>query len=768
MNQHVPVGIDLGTSRIRVAYCDAQGHLQMLRDDRDDVHIVNAVRFKDQEIIVGKDALADASLFSQETAIWIKRELGSQTFSRAIHGQRLPPEVIQACVLRKVRLDLLRQTSGPFACVVGVPTYFDEIRRNAVVNAGQIAGLRIIDVIDEPLASVLAYAYASGRSQVESSGHEQTILVFDLGSSGLQVALVRLSSSECRILAKDQDLQLGGYDFDVRLGEIVSETMIAAGYPDPRADPAVWARVYPLVVDAKHGLSSQSRVHFVYDQERLHFELILTREQFEACTAPLIRRMERLLGRFLERTGLSWHQIDLILPVGGAVRTPSVLRLLSQLSGRQVLFPINVDEAVAKGAALFSAWKLEENRRSEPGGQQAPSRTSVILSNQQNVEFGNLLPYAVGVRSPDEAEEETICLVSRATPLPLKVTRRLSTRGLDKGGLTFIVAKNEHGTWEYYGRLAVQGVPETLPPQAYLELIVECQVNGRLRFHARLMPTAEPLTTEFIVPSAIRTDTLERWQRTVELSSSWDELTQAAMEPRTSGYDGISKSAGDEAKSGTDDEGSPTRERTHYETELLPRRRHPRLAAAEAQGRWQPLEIALPPPSTPKEAEPQSPSSSPSIDSTPELAESPPGQSKSESLEPGDVASGKRFLIPAKARVTREALLESLLGLDTPTADVNVSAQKYSGHVHTATEGGFQGVAATSDAWAGESKSSPDRQSFRSRSARSVRVLLPFGLTAPRWLIAAIGFVISALLGLGLGYWIIIRFLPSSGILKLW
>jgi len=767
MNQHVPVGIDLGTSRIRAAFLDAQGHLQMLRDDRDDIHIVNAVRFKDQEIVVGKDALAEGSLFSQETAIWIKRELGSQTYSRAIHGQRLPPEVIQACVLRKVRLELLRQVSGPFACVVGVPTYFDEIRRNAVVNAGQIAGLRIIDVIDEPLASVLAYAHAGGSSKVESSGQKQTILVFDLGSSGLQVALARLSSSECRILAKDQDLELGGYDFDVRLGEIVSEHMIAAGYSDPRADPAVWARVYRLVVDAKHGLSSQSRVHFVYDHESSHFELTLTREQFEACTAPLIRRIERLLGRFLDRTGLSWPQIDLILPVGGTVRTPSVARLLSELSGRQVLFPINVDEAVARGAALFAAWRLEEIRRSEPGFEHAISSTSVTLNNQWKVEFGNLLPYAVGIRSPDEKEEETVCLVSRATPLPLRVTRRISIRRFDVGELTFIVAKNERGAWEYYGRLAVQGFPETLPPKAYLELTLECQVNGRLRFHARLMPTAESLKAEFVVPSAIEIDALERWQRTVELSSNWQELTQAATETRTPGRDGISKSAEGEPKSGADDKRSVPEETAQNETELLPRRRHPRLAAAEAQGRWQPLEIALPP-SLPEESEPQSLSSSQTIPPTPGLPQSATGQSRSEATQPEEGVIGKPLLISPKARVTREALLGGLLGPDTPSADVNVSAQIHPGNVRTATKGGLQEVGEACEFRAGERKSFPTRQSFGSRSSRSVRVLLPFGLTAPRWLIAAIGFVISALLGLGLGYWIITRFLPSSGILKLW
>lgn len=768
MSQYIPVGIDLGTTRIRVAYVNPQGHLEMLRDERDEICIVNAVRFTSQEIIVGKDALTDTSLFPPETAIWIKRELGSRTYSRAIHGQRLPPEVIQACVLRKVRAELLQRAVGPFACVIGVPSYFDEVRRNAVVNAGRIAGLRVLDVVDEPLAAVLAYAYVAGASDVDQVGREKTILVFDLGSSSLQVAVAKLSSSECRILAKDQDVELGGYDFDVRLGELVAEAMIADGYSDPRANPTIWAKLYRLVVDAKHSLSSRSRVNLLYDSEERHFEMSITREQFETCTARLLRQIERFLKRFLQQSGLGWSEIDLILPVGGAVRTPSVLRLLSQLSGQQVLLPVNVDEAVARGAALFGAWRLREERGEETGETPAEQMLTffpAVLKNRLKVNFGNLVPYAVGIRSSEENEQETICLVPRATPLPFKATHRLSLRGSDEGKLTLIVAKNEHGSWEDYGCVVFHDIPRVVPARACLELRVECQVNGRLHFYGRILPTAEHLKTEFVLCSALETDAVERWERTLDSSSSWADLTQAT-EPPDYGGDQPPK-ATENIISERGETGPPGQDKEGHEMELLPRRRHPRLAAAEGQGRWQPLEIALPPPLSGDEL--ASPAGSPaeivrSTGQASHLASHPLAEEKRQDGEP---VSQRGILIQNRPRVTREALLQSLESSQSPAPEVLSGGGHSENAVVVPRHVPFDRTTPPIIETSGDD-SAKSGEVFRSMHARSVRVLLPFGLTAPRWLVAAIGFVLSAVLGLSLGYWLIVKFMPQSGLLRLW
>jgi len=768
MSQYVPVGIDLGTNRIRVAYVDSQGRVEMLRDERDEICLVNAVRFTSQNIIVGKDALAETSLFSPETAIWIKRELGSRTYSRAIHGQRLPPEVIQACVLRKVRTELMHRLVEPFACVIGVPSYFDEIRRNAVVNAGQIAGLRVVDVVDEPLATVLAYAYAGGAILADQDARGKTILIFDLGGSSLQVAIARLSVSECRILAKDQDVELGGYDFDVRLGEIIAEAMIAEGHSDPRADPTVWARLYRLIVDAKHSLSSQNRVSLVYDYEEPHFEMNITREQFEACTASLLRRIERFLERFLERTGFAWTNIDVVLPVGGAVRIPSVQRLLSRLSGQQTLFPVNVDEAVARGAAMFAAWRLQEERGEKMSGapsERMPTFFPASLRTREKVEFGNLLPYAVGVRTPDEKEQETVCLVSRATPLPLKATHRLSVRDPVQGALALIVAKNEYGSWENCGRLMLHGIPEAAPAHAYIELTLECQVNGRLRFHARLMPTAEPLKTEFVVPSALEIDALERWQRTVETSSSWQDLTQLT-ERRGPILDEPAQEAHG-ATSGSGEKRQPGQESEEPETGLLPRRRHPRLAAAEAQGRWQSLKVALPPPLSPEEPKPGDRSSSESAHSIGQSSESPSAPFPTGDQPNKPPTSEKGIVIRNKPRVTRETLLEGFLSSETDSPGLVIPSGQREVAV-TRPQETTQDRTESVVVMGCKSDSSESRQPFRATRRQSVRVLLPFGLTAPRWLVAGIGFVISALLGLTIGYWIIIKLMPQSGLFKLW
>jgi hypothetical protein len=417
---------------------------------------------------------------------------------------------------------------------------------------------------------------------------------------------------------------------------------------------------------------------------------------------------------------------------------------------------------------MFAAWRLQEERGEKMSGtpsERMPTFFPAPLRTREKVEFGNLLPYAVGVRTPDEKEQETVCLVSRATPLPLKVTHRLSVRDPVQGALAFIVAKNEYGSWEDCGRLILHGIPEAVPAHAYIELTLECQVNGRLRFHARLMPTAEPLKTEFVVPSALEIDALERWQRTVETSSSWQDLTQLT-ERRGPILDEPAQEAHG-ATSGSGEKRQPGQESEEPETGLLPRRRHPRLAAAEAQGRWQSLKVALPPPLSPEEPKPGDRSSSESAHSIGQSSESPSAPFPTGDQPNKPPTSEKGIVIRNKPRVTREALLEGFLsyvtdspGLVIPSGQREVAVTRPQETTQDRTESVV--------VMGCKSDSSESRQPFRATRRQSVRVLLPFGLTAPRWLVAGIGFVISALLGLTIGYWIIIKLMPQSGLFKLW
>ncbi|MGB4726634.1 MAG: hypothetical protein WBH86_04460, partial [Thermogutta sp.] len=213
-----------------------------------------------------------------------------------------------------------------------------------------------------------------------------------------------------------------------------------------------------------------------------------------------------------------------------------------------------------------------------------------------------------------------------------------------------------------------------------------------------------------------------------------------------------------------------SREPAQQETELLPRRRHPRLAAAEAQGRWQPLEIALPPGMADKQSEPKP---SPSPGDVYPIAEWPavsPDQSKGTGPQCQEAACVKGLSIPPRPRVTREALLEGSPECSAPptdTASVESAEHPLDMAVCLPSAGGQRDGLGQSASWVAMAE--PTIQKTSPTSSRgSVRVLLPFGLTVPRWVIATLGFVISALLGLGLGYWIIVNFIPNTGLLKLW
>ena len=162
MTREIPIGIDLGTTFSAVSYIDHAGHTLMIRNAEGDILTPSVVLFGDNEVVVGKEARTAATVQPDLVAEWVKRDMGSPFYTRPIHGQKLPPEVIQGCILRKLKLDIQR-TLGDFnRVVVTVPAYFDEVRRKGTADAGEMAGLKVFDIVNEPTAAALAFGETLG------------------------------------------------------------------------------------------------------------------------------------------------------------------------------------------------------------------------------------------------------------------------------------------------------------------------------------------------------------------------------------------------------------------------------------------------------------------------------------------------------------------------------------------------------------------------------------------------------------------------------
>ena len=374
-----PIGIDLGTTNSAIAWVDEAGRSAMVPNAEGEFITPSVVYFSEAEVIVGKNARTAITSHPEMVAQWVKRDMGAAYYSHPIHGHYLPPEVIQACILRKLKTDLTSGLGPDLQAVITVPAYFDEMRRKATADAGEMAGLRVLDIVNEPTAAALAFGEALGYLSPGGSKapgtpgvpgtpgpRELNVLVYDLGGGTFDATLLHLAAGKVQTLATDGDVQLGGHDWDQRLVDYAAECFLKTHQLDPRQDPATLNRLYLDAMEAKHTLSARSRAVVQINYQGRFAEIAVSREQFEEMTADLLERTSYTSRQLLGVAGLEWKDVQRVLLVGGSTRMPMVPRMLQALSGIQPERSVNPDEAVARGAALY-AGHLLATRGARPG-----------------------------------------------------------------------------------------------------------------------------------------------------------------------------------------------------------------------------------------------------------------------------------------------------------------------------------------------------------------------------------------------------------------
>ena len=279
------VGIDLGTTYSVVAYLDDTGRPMTIVNSEGDLITPSAVLFDGETTVVGKEAIKAIASEAEHVAMCAKRDLGERAFHRVIEGHRYPPEAIQAWVLNKIKNDAQRQLGPISRVVITVPAYFDEVRRKATQDAGFMAGLEVMDIINEPTAAAVAFGFQQGFLNAQGGAPKpQKILVYDLGGGTFDVTVMEISGTNFNALATDGDVRLGGQDWDQRIVDFVAEEFIRQHKIDPREDPNAAGRLWRECEDAKRTLSLRSKAAINYDFKGAAVRLEITREKFEEIT----------------------------------------------------------------------------------------------------------------------------------------------------------------------------------------------------------------------------------------------------------------------------------------------------------------------------------------------------------------------------------------------------------------------------------------------------------------------------------------------------
>ncbi len=515
-----PIGIDLGTTNSAMAWIDSSGRSAMVVDAEGEIITPSVVYFSESEVVVGKNARTAITAHPDMVAQWVKRDMGAAFYSHPIRGHYLPPEVIQACILRKLKADLVRAVGGDIKTVITVPAYFDEMRRKATADAGDMAGLRVLDIVNEPTAAAIAFGEALGYLGADGQSKEQlNVLVYDLGGGTFDVTLLRLTAGKVQTLATDGDVQLGGHDWDQRLVDHAADAFIKQHQLDPRHDPATLNRLYLDAMEAKHTLTARNRAAIQINYQGRSAEIVVTREQFEEMSADLLERTAYTSRQVLAVAGLKWQDLQRILLVGGSTRMPMVARMLQNFTGIQPDRSVNPDEAVARGAALYAGHLL--------AGRTGGARNTFQVTNVNAHSLG-----VEGIET-DTLRKKNIVLIPRNTALPARHTERFATKADGQRSIVIKVLEGESaqpGDCVTIGRTVIRDLPAGLPQGWPVEVTFRYGTNGRLAVEALVPGTNHQSRLELVRETGLSNEGLARWKQPIDSAGGIDVFTCVAKD----------------------------------------------------------------------------------------------------------------------------------------------------------------------------------------------------------------------------------------------
>lgn len=349
MSSSRAVGIDLGTTFSAIAHVNRHGVPEILHNAEGDRITPSVVLFDGDEVIVGNYAKQSAVVYPEQVVEFIKRHIGDPDFSFEYRNEQYTPERISSFVLAKLKHDAeLRLGHRIDQAVITVPAYFNDHQRQATLRAGEMAGLHVLKLINEPTAAAFAY----GLNNADSN---KRVLVFDLGGGTFDVTICQIEGRDILVNATNGDHQLGGKDWDDALIRYAAQCFEEKHGMDPLEDLAAYHDLRQKCVSAKISLTRRPKVNLFYDYKGKIMRLEITREKFEDLTSGLMRRAELMTDEVLEDAGLKREAIDTVLLAGGSTRMPMVRAMLKEHFSRAPATDINPDECVALGAALTAA-----------------------------------------------------------------------------------------------------------------------------------------------------------------------------------------------------------------------------------------------------------------------------------------------------------------------------------------------------------------------------------------------------------------------------
>ena len=426
MSTRKVVGIDLGTTFSAIAHIDAYGKPQIIPNTETERITPSVIFFDGTNVVVGTVAKNSAVAEPEKIVDFVKREMGKpkDQFHREFGGKDYSAEELSALIIRKLKGDAEKYLDQPITdAVITVPAYFNDAERTSTITAGQLAGLNVLQIINEPTAAALAYG-------LDKLDEDHTVFVFDLGGGTFDVTIMRILDHKIEMLATNGDHRLGGKDWDDVIVNLIAEEFDRLHGENPLLDLHSYQDLHIRALAAKIQLSSRNSTTIVYHHGGKSVKLTLTRKEFEKRTRHLVEKCKTICEMVMQEAKLKWDKIDKILLAGGMTRMPMMRAMIAGFSSVPLIDHVNPDEVVARGAAIQGILSMlnEENVSGNKVLDETVRRQFSSLDGGL-IEVTDITSHTLGVVLWDEKQlqEYVFPMIRKMTPVPAVIKNSFGT-----------------------------------------------------------------------------------------------------------------------------------------------------------------------------------------------------------------------------------------------------------------------------------------------------------------------------------------------------